>query len=330
MDVADVLRMCRRSRFKEGEPMRTLIYYFTGTGNSLAVARDLAGRMDAELVSIVGGDCLSPLRAEADRIGFVFPVYHQGPPVAVARFVARLEELGKKSIFVIYTYGDSPGIALERFAKTIADAGGRLSGGLGVRMPYNYIMQGSSVANYYKAFILRETSLADQKELFWIWEHQRETILQELEDGEGGSMETDGKDSRDLFLRLDLRYLVQKSLWLKRAGYEGEKPETFDEGIALMDHGFWSDEKCTGCGTCSRVCPVGNISMVRAKPVWNHQCEQCFACLHWCPQEALQFGEATEGRSRYHHPDVTILDILSRLQLAEVELGIGEGGGADI
>jgi ferredoxin len=310
--------------------MRTLIYYFTGTGNSLAVARDLAERMDAELVSIVAVDGVERITPDADCIGFVFPVYHRGVPVAVRQFVTRLEGLAKKPLFAVCTYGNDPGSALRRFSGVIAETGGRLSRSYTVRMPHNYLRPAFTSWNFYKTFRLSETLLSDQKEMFWIWEMRREWILKDLELMRKGVPGTRGKVSRDLSRRPGFRDGIQKSVWLKVAGYEGEKPRTFDEGIALMDHGFWSDEKCTGCGTCSRVCPKRNISMVKGRPEWNHQCEQCFACLHWCPQEALQFREATSGRSRYHHPEVNLLDILSRLQVAEVQLGIEEEGGRDV
>jgi len=28
--------------------------------------------------------------------------------------------------------------------------------------------------------------------------------------------------------------------------------------------------------------------MFDGRPVWQHHCEQCFACLQWCPKEAIQ------------------------------------------
>ncbi|MBN1673737.1 MAG: hypothetical protein JXR37_22005 [Kiritimatiellae bacterium] len=46
------------------------------------------------------------------------------------------------------------------------------------------------------------------------------------------------------------------------------------------------------------------------KPSWLHRCEQCLACLHWCPQEAIQVGKKTVGRARYHHPDVRARDLM--------------------
>jgi Fe-S-cluster-containing hydrogenase component 2 len=55
-----------------------------------------------------------------------------------------------------------------------------------------------------------------------------------------------------------------------------------------------------------KVCPVENIELVDKKPVWQQHCEQCFACLQWCPHNAIQFSSKTSGKQRYHHPDVKV------------------------
>lgn len=71
---------------------------------------------------------------------------------------------------------------------------------------------------------------------------------------------------------------------------------------------FSVSDACTGCGTCARVCPAGNLTLVDGRPMWGRRCELCCACLHFCPTEAIQlhvmFG--TEGRGRYRHPDLTV------------------------
>ena len=36
----------------------------------------------------------------------------------------------------------------------------------------------------------------------------------------------------------------------------------YHELIPLTDRSIVVDDKCTGCGTCARVCPVQNIKMV--------------------------------------------------------------------
>jgi len=52
--------------------------------------------------------------------------------------------------------------------------------------------------------------------------------------------------------------------------------------------------------------------MINEKPSWLHRCEQCLACLQWCPQEAIQYGEKTVKYPRYHHPEVVLKDILEQ------------------
>ena len=46
------------------------------------------------------------------------------------------------------------------------------------------------------------------------------------------------------------------------------------------------------CSICSKV-SVENITLQEGKRTRNQRCEQCFACLQWCPQEAIQYGKKT-------------------------------------
>lgn len=54
---------------------------------------------------------------------------------------------------------------------------------------------------------------------------------------------------------------------------------TFARHIAIED--------CVGCGWCSRNCPVGNITLHDAKPVYGKACIMCFRCIYECPSGAL-------------------------------------------
>jgi ferredoxin len=109
----------------------------------------------------------------------------------------------------------------------------------------------------------------------------------------------------------NLRELLQKPVWLKISGYSGKCDLPYMESIQLMDVGFHCDGRCVRCGTCARICPAANIKMDVNGPVWMHRCEQCFACLQWCPKAAIQFGSGTAGQRRYHHPEVSLADMLS-------------------
>ena len=87
-------------------------------------------------------------------------------------------------------------------------------------------------------------------------------------------------------------------------------PLPVSELLLWMDSYFHLTGKCNGCGICSRICPVSNIEMVDDKPTWQHRCEQCCACVQWCPKEAILFNGKTVTGKRFHHPDVKISDLL--------------------
>ncbi len=117
--------------------------------------------------------------------------------------------------------------------------------------------------------------------------------------------------------RLHLPETLAKWVWLKVAGVEEPVDASFVESRQWMDRAFHTDARCNGCAICARICPVDNIRMLDGRPAWQHRCEQCFACLQWRPQEAIQFGEHTAGRRRYHHPEVRVGDMARAFWRAE-------------
>jgi len=95
--------------------------------------------------------------------------------------------------------------------------------------------------------------------------------------------------------------------WLFSTMYRGWEPRA-----AGLDTNFTADSNRNACGVCEKICPVGNIKLTDHLPGWEHHCEQCFACLHWCPQQAIQYGKRTTGRTRYHHPDIRMQELIIR------------------
>jgi len=291
------------------------IYYFSGTGNSLAVARDIADKMKGGLISIPSVMEYEFIKPGADVLGLVFPVYHGGIPNIIRRFAGKLENIAEKYIFGVGTYGDSPGYAVRYLEDMISRRKGSLAAGFGVHLPYNYVTPSSF--NMFKmafTFKLRNISVERQQELFKAWPGKLERILKFVSSGENGFFETSSEKFIKFIDRIGLRDHLAKRLWLKTTGYKGRAEMPFWESIKLMDWGFYADKNCNGCGICAKICPVKNIKMKDNKPSWQHNCEQCFGCLQWCPERAIHFGSSKSkmrtDNYRYHHPYVKISDML--------------------
>ncbi len=87
--------------------------------------------------------------------------------------------------------------------------------------------------------------------------------------------------------------------------------KTFREEVYESDNSFYIDENCTSCRICEEVCPVNNIILVDGTPKWQHKCQQCLACINFCPEESIQFGSQTLKAQRYSHPEITVQDIIN-------------------
>lgn len=95
-----------------------MIFYFTGTGNSLYVARAL----DSEPVSIPQIIHRDRLVFNAEQIGIVCPVYGHEMPAMVKDFIRRAT-FGTPYFYVILTYGNMHGGAAKIAQRMIESAG---------------------------------------------------------------------------------------------------------------------------------------------------------------------------------------------------------------
>jgi len=114
------------------------IAYFTATGNSLYVAKELADTFRAELYSIPQLLKQDRIVLEDDVIGFVFPVYAYATPHIVREFIYKVR-LTSNYTFAVMSYGGMTGDSGNWFKKYAAAHGITIDYTKAILMVDNYL-----------------------------------------------------------------------------------------------------------------------------------------------------------------------------------------------
>lgn len=259
--------------------MESVIYWFSGTGNSLVVAMDLAKALgDTELIPIARMINRNNLPA-SEKMGVVFPVYAFGLPVIVRRFLHQAPVASAKYIYTVATMGGLAGTVHQEARTLLAKRGATLAAGWSIVMPGNYPV------------LSAPPPVEKQARIFAKAQQRIGRIAAGVSAGITGIFED---------TRLPLRWPLEIM-----HNFTGNK-------FSDADSNFVVGKNCKHCAVCAKICPVENIRLVEGKPVWMHHCEQCMACLQWCPAQAIEYGKSTAGKPRYHHPRFKAGDLFLR------------------
>ncbi|MDO5395567.1 MAG: EFR1 family ferrodoxin [Bacteroidales bacterium] len=265
---------------------KRIILYFTATGNSLYIARELADE-NTELLSIPQLVRENRYDFEANEIGIVYPIYGHMPPNMVRRFIEKAN-LKADYKFAVLTFGARKCDAVEIFDGITETVG----------MKFDYISTIMMVDNWLPHFDMDEQRKLDKH----IPEHLSDII---------SDINTHKKWHQPV--SNDERQLHRNFL-----GWSGIDQEV---GFMKRSEEFFSiTDKCVKCEICTKVCPKGNYTLTGNVISTYGDCEFCFACIQNCPQKAIQFIRQKEGvfpdgtepnpNARYRNPDVTIKDII--------------------
>ena len=265
-------------RSTKGAHLKVRLYVYTGTGNSLWVAQQLAAALPRAGIEFMPRP-KKPFKVQADAVGIVFPVHIWGLPSRVIEFVKHLKVTPAAYLFAVAVNAGQPAATLVQLQRLMAAHHLPLSLGYSVVLPSNYIPWGGP------------GPLAAQRQLFKKAQGQIKQIARELAHGERHKV-----DRGPLWQNILFSVIYKMSF----------------RHVRTMDKKFWVDDKCNSCGICAKVCPAANIKLRAGRPLWQHRCEQCLACLQWCPQEAIQYGEKTPRYERYRHPEVHLQDMLDQ------------------
>lgn len=277
----------------------TALYYFSGTGNTLVVARDLAETLNGELIPIAPLVSKETIPVHTDVAGIVFPVYYGDAPPIIREFASKLDPAKLSYLFTLCTFGGGEGNSHRTVARILRKRDIVPSAAFGVHMPQNAFSK--PWENYPR--------------IYKKWRRKRKAIAKYILERESGSLVTD-RLFRYLLLPIN-RFIASSNKKFLSELAEMPPERSVVELHRGGDRSFYAVETCVGCGTCAEVCPVDNIEMIDNKPKWKHRCEQCLACYNWCPEQAIRNKIARKGYY-YRNPDVTITEIKEQNVYAEL------------
>jgi ferredoxin len=271
----------------------TEIYYFSGTGNSLHVAKELQKRIpETNLIPMVSLINKDVVEANGESVGFVFPIHFMTIPVFVRSIVKKLDLKSVKYIFAIATRCGTPcNTAFTKIEKILN-------------------RKGKSLDSY---LIL---NMANNDPKFENWHPAAKEEIAEMESTVQSRLDSFHKSiiNKEKSKEKDSQVIVPVNPVLGQLG------SSMADARGYAGDNFYADSKCSGCGVCEKVCLSQKIKVVDQKPVWqkNSKCFFCYTCINYCPMQSIQIRSNplmkvyTEKNGRYFHPEATVNDIAAQ------------------
>lgn len=236
------------------------IFYFSGTGNTKAIAqlytkefRKLEISTDLIAIEKIMQENKFESLKEYDLYGFGFPVHAFSAPHIFFKFLDRMPSISGKHAFLFKSLGDPIcyGGDTSKIRKKLINKGYNIFHEDMLVMPAN-------VAIPYPDELVKQLYETAKRKIA-IFVHQILNLKERLQPNPG-------------YLKL----ISSLFSWMESFGgqYFGKY--------------LYSTEECNSCEICERICPTNNISIIDGKPQFGSECTFCMRCIYRCPQHAIK------------------------------------------
>ena len=253
---------------------QNLLFYFTATGNSLYVAKQL----ESDPISIPQELRKADRHYKADSIGIVCPLFEFEVPKLVKDFI-RESAFEADYFYLIVTYGCHHGGVAGRTQAWLESIGRK--------------------ADYVNTIIMHDNAL-----IVFDMNQQRSIEEEKQVDAHIAAIKA------DICAR---KPYVQEAPADEIDFYQNFKEWIRQTGPMYSFPLYQVTDSCIACGTCTQVCPRGCIRLDGGKPVYDYRhCANCMACIQACPAKAIRFAAAKEPnpQARYRNPHITLGEII--------------------
>lgn len=252
-------------------PKNRLVFYFTATGNSLFIARQLSDNLVSIPQELKKGD----LSYTADEIGFVFPDYAASAPMIVREFLSKAK-FNAPYMFSVITYGNAHVNVSEWWNNFAAEKG----------VKFNYIKPILMVDNYLPVFDMNEQMTLDK--------HLDENLA---------AIINDLSEKKNYIQPSEMGFFSQQML----EGMQNEHfSHTAQDLIKIDDNKCIQCMTCAKvCPHNNFSISGGKLTASASK------CEYCLACIQNCPQKALSLERERNKDARYRNPNISVNDIIN-------------------
>ncbi len=258
--------------------MKTLLCYFSGTGNTKKVVDKFAEQFpegEIDVVKIENNELDLSLEGY-DALGIAYPIHAFNAPSIVVDFVKKIEkQKSKKKLFIIKTSGEPlalNNISSYKIRGILKKKNFVLTNEYHIVMPYNMIFRHTDEMAYN------------------MWQTAQKMIpiiYKEIIEGKVSKL-------KYIFMGHFIAWIFRIEFWGGR--FNGKK--------------YKVNEKCIHCGKCARMCPVGNIKIdENGNFHFGNKCIMCMRCSFHCPTNAIKIGLFEKwkvwGAYHFEKPNVT-------------------------
>lgn len=257
---------------------KIIIYYFSGTGNTWWIAKELHQRLNASglhsqchSIEAFSWEAVPEQVKEADHILFGFPVYGSAAPRLMKDFIRQFPVAHPgQSISVFATQALASGDTSYHVGQGLVQRGYQLKQAVHFRLMNNLHIPRFKFyrpKNDHRVAKLQQKSLPKLAAL--------------------------------------VQALVEDQTWITGNNPMGHvlgnlQRKYEDQLVTFASKEFQVDKsRCLDCGKCIRICPMQNIQKQKGTYTFGDRCMLCLRCYSQCPSCAILIGEGSRDEVKY-------------------------------